>query len=318
MNKNRLVAAIGVIGLMMAPAAPAETFPAKPIRIVTSTPGGANDLSARIIAQGITGPLGQPVIVDNRGSVITGEIVANAPADGYTILVQATSFTMGPLIRKTPYDLIKDFSPITLATTAPNILVVHPSVHANSFAELIQLAKTRPGAFNYATGNLGSSSYLAGELFKAMTGVKIVRIPYKGDGPAVIGLLSGETQLMFVTAGSVLPHVRSGKLKALAVTSLQRFALAPELPTLNESGLAGYDSGSAVVLFAPAHTPAVRVKRLNQEIVRFLNRPETRKKFLNDAGADVIASSPQELASWLKAEMSRWSKVLRDAGVRPN
>ena len=306
------------VGLMAAAEVSAQTYPTKSIRIVTSAPGGANDLSARIIAQGISGPLGQPVVVDNRGSVLTGEIVAKAPADGYTILVQATSFTMGPLLGETPYDLVRDFSPITLATKAPNILVVHPSVQANTIAELISLAKAKPGALNYATGNTGSSAHLAGELFKAMAGVNIVRIPYKGDGPAIIGLIGGQTQLMFVTAGSVLTHVKSGKLRALAVSSLQRSALVTELPTISESGLAGYESGSAVVIFAPAKTPSAIISRLNQEIVRFLNHPETKQKFLAEAGADIIASSPQELAAWLKAEMARWSKVIKDAGIRAN
>ncbi len=318
MLKHRWVAAMLVVGLMAGAEVSAQAYPTKSIRIVTSAPGGANDLTARIIAQGITGPLGQAAVVDNRGSVVTGEIVAKAPPDGYTMLLQATSFTMGPLLGETPYDLLRDFSPVTLATKAPNVLVVHPSVAANSVVELIALAKAKPGVLNFATGSTGSSAHLAGELFKAMAGVNIVRIPYKGDGPAIIGLLGGQTQLMFVTAGSVLTHIKSGKLKALAVSGLQRSAVVPELPTISESGQAGYESGSAVVLFVPAKTPVAIIDRLNREIVRFLNNPETKQKFLAEAGADVIASSPQELAVWLKAELARWGKVIKDAGIRAN
>jgi tripartite-type tricarboxylate transporter receptor subunit TctC len=316
MTKNHWIAFTLALSLTASGAACAQSYPTKSIRIVTSAPGGANDLTTRIIAQGIAPLLGQPVVVDNRGSVLTGEIVAKAPPDGYTILAQATSFTMGPLLGDAPYDIIRDFAPISLATKAPNILTVHPSVQVSTVAELITLAKAKPGALNFATGNTGSSAHLAGELFKAMSGVNIVRIPYKGDGPAIIGLLGGQTQLMFVTAGSVIPHVKSGKLKAIAVTSLQRSAVVPELPSISESGLNGYESSSAVVLFAPAKTPANVINRLNQDIVRFLNQPDTKQKFLAEGAADVIASSPRELAAWLKFEMSRWGKVIKDAGIR--
>ena len=254
----------------------AQNYPNKTIRIVTSEPGGGSDLTARLLAQGIAGGLGQNVIVENRPSNILGGIVAKALADGYTLL-SGGSFLIGPLLEKTSYDPVRDFSPITLTATAPNVLVVHPSLPVKSVQELIALAKARPGQLNYASTGAGGISHLAAELFKSMAGVNIVRIPYKGTGQAANDLLAGQVQLMFLAIGTAEPYVKSGKLKALAVTSAKPSALAPGLPTVAASGLPGYEAGIIFGLYAPAKTPLPIVNRLNREAVQVLNRTEVKE-----------------------------------------
>ena len=309
------VALAAGITLFQTGAAAAQDYPAKPIRIVTGEAGGSNDFAARLIASGIAGPLGQSVITDNRaGGVIAVEIVAKAPPDGYTLLIFNNSMWTLPLMRNMPYDPVRDFSPITLAVSAPNILVVHPSLPVKSVKDLVDLAKTRPGDLNYASGSTGGSAHLAAELFKNMTGVNIVRIPYKGGGAANVDLIAGQVQMMFATAGSVMPHVKAGRLRAIAVTSGEPSALAPGLPTV-ASELPGYMSVAPFAMFAPARTPAATLNRLNAEIVRVLNRPGVKEKFLNLA-VEVVASSPEQLGKFVKSEMSRLGKVIKDAGIR--
>ena len=309
-------AIVAVVLITGAHAVSAQTYPTKPVRIVTANVGGGTDFVSRLIAQGISGPLGQQVIVDNRASgVIPGDIVAKAAPDGYTLLVAGGILWIAPLLQKTPYDPLKDFAPITLPVTAPAFLVVHPSLPVKSVRQLVALAKSRPGELNYGSTGTGSSTHLAAELFKSMAGVNIVRIPYKGGGPATVGLIGGEVQLMFATAGSVTPHVKSGKLRMLAVTSARPSALAPDLPTIAASGLPGYEADTTYAVLAPAGTPAAIVKQLNHEIVRALNRPDMREKFLN-AGVDVVGSTPEQLTAAMSGEVSRLGKVIRDAGIR--
>ncbi|MSQ73692.1 MAG: tripartite tricarboxylate transporter substrate binding protein [Betaproteobacteria bacterium] len=294
----------------------AQYYPNKTIRMVTGTVGSSVDSVARPIAQGLAGNMGQPVIVDNRGGgVVPGETVAKAAPDGYTLLVHASTFYFAPLLQKTPYDPVKDFSPITVATSSPGILVVHPSVPVKLVKELIALAKARPGELNYASGNSGSIPHLAAELFKAMAGVNIVHIPYNGSGPALNGLIGGQVHLMISAAGPLTPHVKSGRLKALAVTSATPSALAPGLPTVAASGLPGYESASMTGIFAPVNTPETLINRLNQEIVRVINTPEAKERFLN-SGVETVGGSPQELAAAVKSEMARMGKVIKDAGIR--
>ncbi len=302
----------------LVPAASGQRFPEKPLRMVTVEAGGSTDFVTRLIALGLAESVGKPVVVDNRGGasgLIAIETVANAPADGYTLLVNSTALWILPLMRKVPYDALKDFAPITLADKSPNILVLHPSVPANSVKELIALAKSKPGQLNYSTGLPGTSNHLAAELFKAMAGVDIVRVNYKGAGPALTGLLGGETQVMFATSGSVAPQLKSGRLKAIAVTGAQRSALTPDLPTVAEAGLPGYKSESAHAVYAPARTPHTVLSVLNREIVRVLNRPDVKERLLN-AGVEAVGSSPDELADTMKSEMTQLGRVIRDAGIR--
>ena len=295
------------LAVLASSTAAAESFPSRHIRVVTSQPGGLNDLTARA--------LGRQVIVDNRGAVAI-DIVARATPDGHTILCYANNFWLLPFLQdKVAFDPIKDFAPLTLAVTAPNVLVVHASVPASSVKELIAIAKSRPGTLNYAAGATAGTPHLAGELFKAMAGIDIVHVGYKGTGPAIIALVSGETHMMFAGPGSVDPHVKARRLKALAVTSRVPSALAPGLPTLWESGLPGYEATAMIALLAPAGTPPTIATRLNQEIVRVLNAPEVKEKFLA-AGTEVAGSSPAQLTQIMKSEMARWEKVIAQSGIK--
>ena len=294
----------------------AQNYPNKPIRIVTGTPGSASDFASRLIAQGLTGSLGQHVIVDNRVGIVAIETVVKAPPDGYTLLYYASTLWLLPLMRKdVSYETLKDFAPITLTVRSPNILVVHPLVAANSVKELIVLAKAKPGTLNYASGGVGASSHLAGELFKAMAGVNILYIPYKGAPQALNDVIAGQVQMMFSTPVSVTPHVKSGRLRALAVTSAQPSTLVPGLPTVAASGLPGYESVQMSGVLVPAKTLRPIINRLNQEIVRVLNAPDVKEKFFKTE-VEVVASSTEEFSAKIKSEMSRLGKVIKDAGIR--
>jgi tripartite-type tricarboxylate transporter receptor subunit TctC len=293
-----------------------QNFPNKPIRIVTSEAGGGNDVQARLIAQGLTGALGEQVIVENRPSgIIPGDIVSKAQPNGYTLLLYNNALWTGPLIQSTPYDAVKDFSPIVAVSKAANVLVVNPALPIHSVAELIALAKAKPGELNYGSSGTGASNHLAAELFRVMAGINIVRINYKGAGPALTALLAGEIQLMFPTAGAVAPHMRTGRVRVLAVTSAEPTALAPGVPTVAASGLPGYESISIYGIFAPAGTPRVLIDKLNREIVRLLNRADIKEKFFN-AGMETMGGSPEQLAATVKSEIARVGRVIKQAGIR--
>ncbi len=295
----------------------AQTFPTKPVRIVTAETGGGNDFTARLVAQGISGSLGQQVIVENRGGAggaIAAEYVAKSPADGYTLILYGSNFYTLPLLKAVSYDVVRDFAPITAVGSTPNILVVHPSLPVTSVKDLIALARAKPGELNYASGGAGGSNHLGGELFKALAGLKIVLIPYTGAAPALNAVVGGQVPMMFSTASAAEPHVRSKRLRALGVTSAQPSLLAPGMPTVAAS-LPGYEAVSIYVLLAPVKVPAAIISRLNQEVVRLLGTAEVKDKFLT-AGVEVIANSPQQLAETLKSEMSRLGKVIKDAGIR--
>ena len=293
-----------------------QNFPNKPIRIVTSEAGGGNDVQARLIAQGLTGALGEQVIVENRPSgIIPGDIVSKAQPNGYTLLLYNNALWTGPLIQATPYDAVKDFAPIVAVAKAANVLVVNPTLPIHSVAELIALAKAKPGELNYGSSGTGASNHLAAELFRVMAGINIVRINYKGAGPALTALLAGEIQLMFPTAGAVAPHMRTGRVRVLAVTSAEPTALAPGVPTVAASGLPGYESISIYGIFAPARTPRVLIDKLNQEIVHLLNRADIKEKFFN-AGMETMGGSPEQLAATVKSEIARVGKVIKQAGIR--
>ena len=292
-----------------------QDYPNKPIRIVTSAAGGGSDFTTRQIAQGITGPLEQPVIVENRAApVIATETVAKAPPDGYTLLVGGGTLWLMPLMQKVNYDPVRDFSPISLVERSPNVLVVHPSLPVKSVKELISLAKARPGELTYSSSGLGGTTWLSGELLKSMAGVNIVSIPYKTGTQANTAVLNGEVQLAFPTAGVVAPFVKSGRLKALAITSAEPSALVPGLPTIAASGLPGYELVGVSGIWAPAKTPGAIINRLNREIVRALNLPDVKERFLN-GGSEAVGTSPEQFAAYIKSSTATVDKLVKDAGI---
>ena len=293
----------------------AQAYPTKPVRIVVTGVGSGGDFAARLIAQGVTATLGQALIVDNRGSGnLPAEIVAKAAPDGYTLCLSAAPLWITPFLRKTAYDPLRDFAPVTLAISSPNILVVHPALPVKSVRDLIALIRAKPGALNYATSGIGASSFLAAELFKSMLRADMVRLKYKSGGLALTELISGQVQLMFANAGSVATHLQSGRLKALAVTSAKPSALMPGLPTIAAGGLPGYELVSVQGIFAPAGTPEAVITRLNREFIPFLRRADTREKFFA-AGVEAIGGTPEEPAATLKSEMARLGKVIQATGI---
>jgi tripartite-type tricarboxylate transporter receptor subunit TctC len=293
-----------------------QDFPNKPIRILATEAGANFDLQARMIAPGISASLGQPVIVENISSAILPDILAKTAPDGYTMATAGSSFWVSPLTQKTSYDMVRDFAAITMMTTYPYLLIVHPSLPVKSTRDLINLAKANPGVLNIgATASPGGASFLAAELFKAMAGVNMVRVPYKGNASALVAVIAGEVHLMINDVPTATPSVKSGKVRAVAVTSLEPSPLAPGIPPLAATGLPGYELISIVGMMAPAGTPAANINRLYQEIVRFLSRPDVKEKFFNNK-IEVVASSPAEFAAKIKSEIAKWGKVLKDAGVK--
>ncbi len=294
-----------------------QDFPSKPIRAFTSVAGGGADFVLRQIAQGISGVLGQQVIVENRpGETLAAEAVSKALPDGYTLLYYGSALWVLPLMRKdVPYDTVRDFAPITLTTIQPNILVVHPTLPVKSVKDLIALAKAKPGELNYSSGGSGSSGHLAAEIFKAMAKVNILHIAYKGQGAANMNLVSGEVQLTFATPGSLGGYIKSGRLKALAVTTLEPSALVPGLPTLAASGVPGYEAGQISGMLAPAKTPPAIVNRLNQEVVRYLNRTDVKERLFT-SGVEAVGSTPDAFAAKIQSEIIRMGRVIRDANIR--
>ena len=293
-----------------------QAFPSKPVRIVTTSAGGGNDLVARLVANGITGPLGQQVIVENRPSGwFSGEMVQKAPPDGHTLLVAGTTFSVATLFSKAPYDPIKDFSPITLISSEASVLTVHPSVPIKTVKDLIALAKAKPGELNYTSQGVGSSNHLAGALFTSMTGTNIVHIPYKGAAQAVVDMVAGQVQMRFGSATPVVAHIQNGKLRAIAVTGSKPSSFFPGLPTIAET-VPGYESISSTVMFGPAKVPDAVVKRLNQETVRYLQTPEAKEKLVN-VGQEVVASTPEHLANSMKNELNQLTKLIKEMGIKP-
>ena len=302
---------------LAAGAACAQNYPIRSIRMVTSEPGSGTDTLARLLAQGMSPSLGKQVVVDNKGGgILAIDNVLKAPPDGYTLLLYGTSLWLSPLMRdNSPYDPVRDFAPIVLATISPNVLAVHPSLPVESVKELIALARARPGELNYGSGSTGAPTHLAAELFKTMAGVNIVRIPYKGTGSAVNALIAGQVQLMFVSSSSVMLHARTGKLKALAVTTAQPTALAPGLPTVAATGLPGYEAASFFGIFAPAGTPAALIDRLNGEVLRVLARTDVKERLFN-TGMEIVGATPAEFAATIKSDIAKWGKVIKAAGIR--
>ena len=303
-----------------AASAPPASYPNKSIRIIVpQSAGGSTDLAARVVTQRLSDALGQPIVVDNRpgaGSLNGTETVAKAPADGYTLLAVAASFTINPsLHEKLPFDPVRDFTPITRFAALPHILVVHPTVAVKSVKELIALAKAKPGELNYASSGVATSTHLAAELFRHMTGTDMVQVPFKGGAPGMVGLLSGQVQLYFATISTALPHVKSGKVRALAVTSAKRSIVAPEVPTIAEAGVAGYEHASWIGLLAPARTPQPIVAKLNAESVKAVNIADVKALLLRD-GLEPVGDTPHEFAAVVKQEVAKWVKVVKAAGIK--
>ena len=313
MRVLRIAAAVLATAAWVVPAQ-AQGYPTKPVRFVTSEPGGGNDIVARVLAEGLTASLGQRVIVDNRG-IVAAEIAKNASPDGYTLLVYGANIWLLPYLReRVAWDPLRDFAPITIAVQLPNVLVVHPTVPVKTTREFIDYARTRPGKLDYAAGTIGVSPHLAAELFKSMTALDLVRVPYKGGGPALNGLIAGETQVMFPNVGSVMTHMKSGRVRALGVSSAQPSALAPGLPTI-ASVVPGYEFVAVICLYAPAKTPRAIVEQLNREAARVLKAPDVKERLFN-AGNEVVANSAAEFAAYMKADMQKMGKVIKDAGIR--
>lgn len=299
----------------------ARDYPSKAIRVVVPfAPGGGTDTLTRLVAQKLSESWSQPVVTDNRpgaGGTLASAIVAKAAPDGYTLLMgMIATHSMSPhLYKNLPYDPIKDFAPVTLAVVSPNILVVHPSVPANSVGELIAYAKAQPGKMNYGSAGTGSPAHLAGELFRSLAKVDIVHVPYKGGAPAVSALLAGEVSLMFAGPIESLPQIRAGKLRSLGVTTPRRFESAPELPTMAEAGLAGLELMQWNGLFAPAGTPPEIIEKLNGEVTRILKLTDVKDRLLK-AGFEPSPTSSKEFAAFVKSEYDRWGAVIRNAGIR--
>ena len=307
------MAAISAATMVLSAAAWSQEYPTRPVRIVTSDIGGAGDFVTRALGPGLNAAFGQSIVVENRPAN-AAEVVAKAPPDGHTLLLYGPTVWITPLVRKSPWDPLRDLAPITLTVRAPNLLVVTPTLPVKTVKDLIALAKSRPGDLNFASSETGSSTHLAAELFKHMTGANIVRVNYKGPAMAINDIIGGRVELMFLAASSVRGHIKSGKLRALAVTTEKPTSLFPGMPTVS-AAVPGYESAAQFGFFAPAKTPASIVNRLNQETVRFLNTPETKERYFN-AGMEIIGNSPEQFAAMLRTETDKWTKVIKAAGIR--
>jgi tripartite-type tricarboxylate transporter receptor subunit TctC len=311
---------LGLLGLL-AGSVSAQTYPTKPVKIVVpSAPGGGTDIVARLLAQSFSKALGQNFIVENKpgaGNLIGIETVARAPADGYTLLFVASPLVLNPILfKKVNYDPIKDFSPISLAATAPNILVVHPSTPATNVKEWVELAHKGQNKLSYASAGVGTSPHMSMELFNAMAGIQTLHIPYKGTTPAVTDLLGGQVNAMFSNALTVMPHIQSGKLRALAVSGNRRLELLPDVPTVMEAGIAQYVSLQWYGLMAPAGTPPAVIQNINREMVKALQSKDIKDKLASE-GAEPAGSTPAEFANLIKNDFDKWSKVAKSSGIEP-
>jgi len=305
---------------LAAPPVLAQAWPAKPIRyVVPFPPAGATDILARWVAEKISPALGQQVVVENRAGAAGGvgtEIVAKSAPEGYTILMataaQAISET---LYTRQPFSFARDLAPVGLVARVPNVMEVHPSLPVRTVKEFIALAKSRPGEINFASSGAGTTLHMSGEMFKLMTGVNIVHVPYKGSAPALTGILSGEASVMWDNLPASMPYLKSGRLRAIAITTLTRYPGLPDLPTIAESGVPGYDSSAWFAVVAPAGTPAAIVTRLNAEINRAVNLPDMRERFAQQ-GAIPAPGTPEELGAFIRAEIAKWAKVVKASGAR--
>ena len=293
----------------------AQPYPHKPVRILSAEVGGGADLAARVVGNRMATVLGRQVVIENRPGRVLGELLLKANPDGYTLLLVSSTILFAPLLEPAGYDPLKDFAPVSMVSTNPNIVVVHNTVPVTTLRELIALAKAKPGALNYGSAGTGSSIHLAVELFKQMAGVEITRVAYKGAGPAMNDLLGGQIQLMFATAGSAMRHVGGGRLRALAVTSAQPSPAAPGLPTVAAAGLPGYEMVAVYALAAPLATPVAILRRLNEAVAQSVADPEVRERYLV-SGMEAAASTPDVLAARMRSEVATVARLIRDARIR--
>ena len=315
---NRLLGGLA-LAFALGSAAAAQTYPVRPIRFIAPfAAGGGSDFIARKLAQKLSESLGAAVIVENRtgGSGVVGaDATAKAPPDGYTLMMTTPTFTVNPgLMRRLPYDATRDFAPISLIATAPHLLAVHAALPAKTVKDVVALAMARPEHLTFSSGSTGGSSHLAGELFNSMAKIRMTHIPYRGGGQAVVAMMSGEVSLGFVDLVSTLPHVKSGRLRSIALTGLKRTALLPDVPTIAESGYPGFQSGIWYGVLTTARTPAEIIARLNFELVKIVRSPEFLDS-LSAEGADVVASSPEVFGDFLRTEIARWASVIREAKI---
>jgi tripartite-type tricarboxylate transporter receptor subunit TctC len=319
-RKCALVVAAAASILLAAHASAQAPYPNRPVRVVVpSSAGGGTDIIARVVAPKLTEKLGQQVVIENRpgaGTMIGGEVVAKAPPDGYTLLMCVSTLATNPVIyKKVPYNALTDFAPITLVLSAPNILVVHPSLPVKTVKELIWFAQARPGELNFASAGAGTGPHLSMELFMSLGGIRMVHIPYKGSAPAMIDLLAGQVTTMVATMLTALPHVRTGRLRALGITGSQRNAAAREVPTIAEAGVPGYEAVQWYGLLAPAQTSRDIVARLNREMAAILRSPDVKERFASDGG-DAAPTTPEEFGRYIKSETEKWARVAKAAGIK--
>lgn len=322
MRHRVVMGALAAACVLVTHFAGAQTYPGKPIRfIVPFAPGGGNDILGRVVAQKLNEAFGVPVVVDNRGGAggtIGTDLTAKAPPDGYTMLINNVSLAVNvTLYPKLPYDTLKDLEPVTLVGRQPNILVVHPALPAKSVKELLALARAKPQHITYGSGGIGTSSHLATELLKMTAKIELTHVPYKGMGPALIDLIAGQTQLIMATMASALPFVRSGRVRALAVTPAKRSAVVPDVPTMIEAGVPGFEYSTWYGLLVPAGTPRPVVTRLHDAMVRILAAPDVKEKF-GSQGVEPAATTPQEFKEYLQAEAAKWGRVIKASGMRVN
>ncbi|MGG5822115.1 Bug family tripartite tricarboxylate transporter substrate binding protein [Falsiroseomonas sp. HW251] len=319
-TRRSLVAAAAAT-ILARPSLAQEGYPSRPIRLVVPyPPGGGNDDVARMLAEGVSRGLGHPVVVENRpgaSGMLAGEFVSRSAPDGHTIMVDQSSLVMNPaLFGRTPFDVQKDLAPITLAVTVGIIVVAHPSLPARNVAELIALAKAQPGRINYASPGNGTPQHIDMEVLKRAAGIDLVHVPYRGGAPATLALLANEAQLL-LSGTSAVPHIQAGTMRALATAGLRRSSLLPDVPTVNESGLPGYESGVWIGFFAPARTPAPIIARLNAEFTRVLQGEEMRRRF-TEKNMEVVASTPDAFAEVIDRDLGRYTAVIRELGIRPD
>ena len=319
-QKRAMIALIEVYALCGPTSALSQQYPVKPIRfIVTFPPGGTVDITARIVQPRLSESFGQPIVIDNRGGaggVVGTEMAARSAPDGYTFLFTLSSHTINPLLYKLRYDVERDFAPVSLLVSVPQLIAAHPNAPAKTLRELVAAAKERPGVYSYASPGTGTPGHIAAELLKQRTGINIVHVPYKGGGPAVADTIAGQIPFLFLTAPAALSFTRSGKLRALAVTTRNRTPTAPEIPTVaQELNLPDYEVDSWVAIFAPAKTPAAIVARMQKEVARAVHLPEVKQKLL-DQGADPVGSSQEELRRVVETELKSWAAVIRNSGIK--
>ena len=326
MNNFKYLASIAVLGAIGSGAALAQTaatFPAKPVRFIAPfPPGGSTDLLARLVAIKLTEAWGQQVTVENRGGAggtIGVELAARAAPDGYTIVMgHVGTFGFNPtLYPKLPYDAIRDFAPITVLATVPNGMAVHPSLPVKTARDFVALAKAKPGELLYASGGSGSASHLAGEYFKLLTKIDMVHVPYKGTGPAMISMISGQTTMTITGMVALMPHVKSNRLKLLGVATMKRLSIMPDIPTINESGVPGYDANQWYGVLTQAAVPRDIIAKLHADIVQVLARPDIKERLAAD-GAEAVANTPEQFAAHIKAEIARWAPVVKASGAKPD